>query len=268
MTTPKIRTVKRGGSRFYVHPDRTFGQVPGVTSVVNMLPKPWLKFWAAKLVAETAVYEPGWISIAVGGDPEGAVDFLKRAPLRNTGKAADIGSEAHDVWEMMARGETLGRQHPGMEPFIRGFQGFLDTFEPEFLEIEQTVWSETHGYAGSFDSIVRISGDKLDQDEDAIVIVDNKTTRSGVHAEVALQLNAYARADYILLEDGSKVKLPDINAAAVFHCRPEGWQLVPVRLGDDLFDLFCSLIPVLSWEKELKPTAVARPIHEEKFDEE
>lgn len=266
MTTPKIRTVKRGGSRFYVHPDRAYGQVPGVTSVVDMLPKPWLKFWAAKLVAETAVFNPGWIATAVGGDPQGAVDYLKRAPMRNTGAAADIGSEAHEVWEKMARGEKLPRQHPDMEPFVRGFREFLDVFEPEFLHIEETVWSETHGYAGSFDSIVRISAEKLDQDEDAIVILDNKTTRSGVHAEVALQLNAYARADYILNKDGSQTPLPEINAAAVFHCRPEGWQLVPVRLGDDLFSLFCSLIPVLSWEKELKPTATADPIHSVAFD--
>lgn len=267
MTTPQVRTVKRGGSRFYVHPDKTFGSVPGVTSILNMLPKEFLKFWAAKVTAETAVDQlPAVLGMVLGDDRQGAIDYLKRAHFRNTGAAADMGTEAHEVWETMARGEKLGRQHPAMEPFIRGFQAFMDAFEPEFLHLEETVWSDTHGYAGSFDWIAKIRGELLNQEEDAIVIGDNKTTRSGVHAEVALQLNAYARADYILNPDGSQSPLPDINAAAVFHGRPDGWQLVPVRLGDDLFDLFCSLIPVLSWEKDLKPTALAGAIMKESYD--
>lgn len=268
MTTPKIRTVKRGGSRFYVHPDKTFGQVPGVTSVVGQLPKEFLKFWTAKLTAETAVDNIGAVvQMVTNGDRDGAIDYLKRAHFRNTAKAADMGSEAHEVFEKMSLGEPIGRQHPDMEPFVRGFQAFLDQVEPEFLHIEETVWSTDPGYAGSFDSIVRIAGEKLDQEEDAIVILDNKTTRSGVHADVALQLNAYANADFILNKDGSTTPLPDINAAAVVHVRPEGWQLVPVRLGDDIFELFCSLIPVVSWEREVKPTALADAIAGDQWEE-
>lgn len=268
MTTPKIQTFKRGGSRFYVDPRDRKANVPGVTSVIDMLPKPFLKFWAAKLVAETAVDQaPNWLGIALNGDRDGAVDYLKRAPMRNTGKAADMGTEAHDVWEQMARGDKLPRQHPDMQPYINGFERFLAEFEPEFLYLEETVWSETHGYAGSFDAMARIRGELLEQDEDAIVILDWKTTRSGVHAEVALQLNAYANADYILRPDGTKVDLPDINAAAVFHCRPEGWQLVPVRLGEDIFEMFLSLIPVTQWEKVLKPTVLADPVIAEKWED-
>ena len=54
MTTPKINTTFRGGSRFYIHPG-SGEKVPGVTSVLNMLPKPFLKAWAGKEVATTAV---------------------------------------------------------------------------------------------------------------------------------------------------------------------------------------------------------------------
>ena len=42
MTTPKVSTFRSGSSRFYLHP-RTGDKVPGVTSVLNMLPKPFLK---------------------------------------------------------------------------------------------------------------------------------------------------------------------------------------------------------------------------------
>ena len=41
-----IRTSKRGGSRFYVDPE-TAVKHPGVTSIVGMLPKPFLVHWAA-----------------------------------------------------------------------------------------------------------------------------------------------------------------------------------------------------------------------------
>ena len=52
MTTPKIPTVHKNDSRLYVWDG---GEHPGVTSVVGMLPKPGLMFWAAKKVAEAAI---------------------------------------------------------------------------------------------------------------------------------------------------------------------------------------------------------------------
>src|SRR5690606_41288907 len=54
VTSPKIATFHNRGTRFYEHPTKDL-QVPGGTSVRNMLPKGYLKFWAAKLVAESAV---------------------------------------------------------------------------------------------------------------------------------------------------------------------------------------------------------------------
>lgn len=259
MTTPKVATIKRGGSRFYVNPD-TGEKVPGVTSVLNMLPKEFLKFWAAKVVAEVAVDQAGsWIGLALNGDPQGAIDYLKRAPMRDTGGAAARGTEAHDIFEKMSLGEKVGRIHPDMEPYRDHFQEFLDTFQPEFLAMEGTVWSDTHGFAGSFDWIARIGDD--------VVIGDNKTTRSGVHAEVCIQLNTYAAADYILDPDGTQTPLPDITAAAVFHVRPEGWNLVPVVYDPELIlPFFLALKKVMEWDKEVSKTVIGKPIPKERSE--
>ena len=60
MTTPTINTVKSAGSRFYVHP-QSAEKFIGVTSVVGMLPKGFLTWWAAKVTAETAVEQIGKI---------------------------------------------------------------------------------------------------------------------------------------------------------------------------------------------------------------
>lgn len=243
MTTPKVNTVKRGGARFYVNP--TSGdKVPGVTSVLNQLPKPFLQYWAAKVVAEQAVDNVGgWINLALNGDRDGAVDYLKRAPGRNTGKAADMGTEAHDIMEQMARGNSPGRVAPDMRWAVDNFSEFLDAFQPEFLHLEETVWNLSPGYAGSFDAIAKIDGETL--------VLDWKTTRSGVHAEVALQMCAYANADFIMSPDGEQVPLPAIDGAAVMHTRPdgEGWKLVPVAIDSDvLLPIFHALLVTMDWQ--------------------
>ena len=250
---PKVQTTKASGSRFYVDPE-TGLKVPGVTSTIGMLPKEFLKWWAAKLVAETAVDNAGgWIQLALNGDREGAIDYLKRAPSRNTGAAANRGTEAHEIFERMASGERVGKVAPDMEPFKRHFGEFLDKMQPEFLFLEQTVWSDAPGYAGSFDWIAKIDGE--------IVIGDNKTTRSGVHAEVALQLNAYAFADCIMMPDGERVTMPEISGAAVLHIVPEAWQLVPVMLSrEELMPIFYALLQVHGWEKQLKKTVLGAPV--------
>jgi hypothetical protein len=255
MTTPQVPTIKRQGSRFYVHP-LTDQKAVGVTSVLNMLPKEFLKFWAAKVTAETAVDQFSTLaSFVASGNREDAVDWLKRAHSRNTAGAADVGGDVHDLVELLARGRPLPPVHPDVQPYLDHFREFLDVFSPDFIFIEETVWSETHGYAGSFDAIARIGSET--------VIIDYKTTRSGVHAEVALQLSAYERADYILRPDGTQEPIPDLDAAAVLHLRPEGWKLVPVQTSDELFDVFLALKQVHRWDKELSKVVIGQPIRVE-----
>lgn len=253
MTTPKVNTIKRGGSRFYVNPDDAKQKVPGVTSIIGMLPKDFLRYWAAKEVAQTAVDSlPTVLQMILNDQKDAAVDFLKKSPDRNTRKAADTGTAAHDLFERMAKGETLGRVHPDLEPFVRHFDEFLTVCKPEYHFMEETVWSDKHGYAGSFDAYAVIDGHRL--------WLDNKTTRSGVHAEVGIQLSAYRYADSIIRADGGRVPMPEADGGAVVHVRPEGWQLVPVRCDEALFELFLHLREIFNYEKELKPTILGHAV--------
>lgn len=252
MTSPKVNTIQRGGSRLYVHP-ATAEKVPGVTSVLGMLPKGFLKFWAAKMVAEAAVEMlPELVGLAVKGQQQAAVDMLKRSPDRNTKKAADAGTEVHDLYERLARGEKAGRLHPDLEPYARHFGNFLDRMQPKFLYLEETVWSTTHGYAGSFDCIAEIDGE--------IAVGDWKTTRSGVHAEVAIQLAAYRHADFIVGPNGEELPLPKITQGFVLHVRPEAGKVVPAECGPEIFEVFKHLLHVFRWERELKNNVIGRDI--------
>lgn len=247
MTTPKINTIKRGDARFYVAPE-TGLKYPGVTSILNMLPKDFLQYWAAKVVAEEAVADLGSVVNIALRDPAAAIDYLKRAPRRVTSRAADAGTSAHALFETLARGQKVGRVHPDMEPYVRHFNEYLDVVQPEYHFMEETVWSDTHQYAGSFDAFATIQGEKC--------WVDNKTTRSGVHEEVGLQLTAYGKADKIIRPDGSEIPMPEADAAVVLHVRPEGWKLVPVRYDDELFDVFLHLREVFRYEHEMKSTMI------------
>ncbi|MEW1673028.1 hypothetical protein AB0O47_07235 [Streptomyces noursei] len=247
-----LNTISRSGSRFYVDPE-TGAKAPGVTSVLSMLPKGFLPFWAAKEVATAAVDNIGSLVGLAMNDRAGAIDYLKGAPRRVTKAAADIGSAAHDVFERLARGEAVTRVHPDLRPYAEHFREFLDAVQPEFLFLEDAVWSDQHTYAGSFDAIARIGGET--------VVLDWKTTRSGVHEEVALQLSAYANADRIVKADtGESVPQPEIDAAAVLHVRPEGWKLVPVRHTPELFAIFLHLRAVFDWEREGRRGVIGRPV--------
>lgn len=247
-----LNTIKRGDSRFYVDGD-TGAKVPGVTSIVGMLPKGFLQFWAAKMVAECAVDNMGAVVGLALNDKSGAVDYLKGAPRRFTAQAGDTGTAAHSIFERMARGEGMGRVHPDLRRYAEHFAEFLEEVQPEFLFLEDAVWSDTHNYAGSFDAIAKIGGET--------VMIDWKTTRSGVHEEVALQLSAYANADHIVLaETGENVPIPKIDACAVLHVRPEAWKLVPVKHSPEMFQTFLHLRKIFDWEKELKKGVIGRPV--------
>ncbi|MGH8967300.1 MAG: hypothetical protein ACRDXB_18505, partial [Actinomycetes bacterium] len=187
-------------------------------------------------------------------DPAGAVDYLKGAPRRYTKAASDLGSAAHDMFERQARGDTINPRHvhADIKPHVRWFDEFLQEIQPEFLYLEETVWSDSHLYAGSFDAIARIEGE--------VVLLDWKTSKA-VYDSVALQLSAYRYANRIILaENGESVDVPAMTGGAVLHVRPEGWQFVPVECGEEVFAAFLALRRVFDWEREGKKGVVGRPI--------
>lgn len=252
MTAPKVHTIKRGGSRFYVDPFSK-EKVPGVTSILNMLPKPLLKPWGERTVAEFAADNIGTIvDMMVKGQRKEAVDYVKRAPYRETSGAAEIGDEVHKLAEKMILGEAVGRFHPDLSGYVDGFRDFMDAFQPTLLHSEVTIWSDTHGYAGSTDAIVEIAGETI--------IMDFKTTRSGIHEEVALQLTAYSRGDVIIDADGERRPMPEIAGAAALWLRPDKWHLRPVQISDALFDVFIALKVIFDWEREIKSGVLGRPV--------
>lgn len=245
-----ISTIMRGGSRFYVDPE-TRAKLPGVTSVIGMLPQDFLRFWEAKMVAEAAVNNIGSLVGLALNDAPGAIDYLKGAARRYTRQRADIGSAAHDVFERLARGENVRRVAPDIEPYRQHFSEFLDQVQPEFIRLEDIAWSDTHGYAGSFDAIAKVDGE--------LVVLDWKTSKA-TYPTVALQLTAYAKADKIVDADGAEHPMPEIKAGAVLHVTPEAWALKPVEISDRVFSHFLALRQTFDWDRETSKEVLGKPV--------
>lgn len=255
----KLSTIKRADSRFYVHPE-TKEKVPGVTSIINMLPKPFLQFWASKMTAEWCADNAGaFLQMLINGERKAALDTAKGAARRSTSEAAGIGTNVHDYFELYARGNAPKRPHPDVLPFVPHIKEFHDRYQPEYLHLEDAVWSDEHRYAGSFDFIAKIDGET--------VMGDVKTTRSGVHEEVALQLSAYANADRVITQDGTVHPLPAIEAGAVAHFRPEGWKLVPVRIDESVFSYFVVLRQVFDWVNDVSKSVLGEPDYDSQATE-
>jgi hypothetical protein len=259
-----IRTLQRSGSRFYFNEDFPDIRYPGVTSVVGMLPKPFLAYWQAKMVAELAVDSLEFIERMAERDRQGAVDYLKGAANRYTKTRASVGSQAHDLFERMIRGQHVGRVHPDMVPYQRHFAEFLDGVQPELVRAEDVAWSDEHEYAGSFDGVLRL---KLDENgkpdasgESALVMADWKTGKN-TYPDVALQMSAYAHAEFIIAPDGSREDMPDFDGAVVLHITDEQAAFKPVRVDEsDVFAHFLHLRQTFNWVQRTSKTVLGDPI--------
>ena len=125
---------------------------------------------------------------------------------------------------------------------LDGYGRFLDDYQPEFLEVEQTVVNHTVGYAGTTDAIVKIGN--------TVLSADIKTSKK-VRGDYALQGVAVCRAEMLLDEDGSTREMPELTGAFVIHL-PEagGYRAVPLRTGDAEFEVFRSLRAAWSFEPD------------------
>lgn len=275
MTTPnQARQRSSNGPRTYAWPPlppHEF-EVVSVTSALNSLPKPFLLPWAVKMTAERAVDKYEFLGAMIKEDEKGAIKWLKDARFGDAGAKADRGTIVHGALEAYLAGKpvteenieaqlraarvptALGRSTGNM---IAGLMEFLVDEEPEVYWSESTVYSRTHGYAGTPDLVCRMRvGGKLKP-----VVVDVKTSKS-IYDEVSLQTCAYARADFVGLDDGTEAPLTPtgepIEHGVVVRPKPGGgYEKAVFTHTDRLFDLFLSVLAVTTGQDEL--ARVRRP---------
>jgi hypothetical protein len=276
---PKIRTIYRGGSRFYVHPIERDLVHPGVTSILGMLPKQnFLGPWNAKMAATLAVDSIDFVADMAARDRDGAIQYLSGAARRYTKVRADVGSEAHDLFERIMRGEYVGRVRDDLTPYVTHFREFLEAVNPEFVRAEDVAWSDTYGYAGSFDVWLRVwvevdaDGVPVRQPDGSFAVTPDRSgrpvllmadwkTSKATYPDVALQLAAYQRADFVIDgETGETEPMPEFDGAAVLHITDETWAFKPVDTGDEVFAEFLRLRGTFDWDRDLSRKVIGKPM--------
>ena len=143
------------------------------------------------------------------------------------------GSDRASGGDLLSMETNLGELVRRANVRLDGFAGFLDDFQPEFIEIEQTVVNRTVGYAGTTDAIVKIGN--------TLLTGDIKTSKK-VRGDYALQAVAVMNAENLLDNDGTLRDMPELTGAFIIHL-PEsgGYGAVPLRTSQAEWETFKAL---------------------------
>lgn len=277
MTTPSLSADTPRGRMYRLEPDGPL-MYPSITTVAGMRAKDFLQGWYATMASKRALEMYAWLDrnphraaeeiSRVTRDRWGTQKRIAAAAPEYTRTAADFGTLVHAVCEDWGTsgtrpdgariGEIAAQMRADQGCFadekdpqaliaraevrLDGYGRFLDDYQPEFLEVEQTVVNHTVGYAGTTDAIVKIGN--------TVLSADIKTSKK-VRGDYALQGVAVCRAETLLDEDGSTREMPELTGAFVIHL-PEagGYRAVPLRTGDAEFEVFRSLRAAWSFEPD------------------
>jgi hypothetical protein len=224
----KTRAGRAGLQRNRYHQYRWNGGVwcPGATSILKIQDAitggDSLTNWAARTAAGAALD-----AMRAGHDSERAYQVGMDAVTA----ARERGTHVHSGIEAMARGEDH-IPTADTHPYWYGWASFLMREKPEIIAIEQMVINLTHRFGGTIDLVCKLRGQ--------IAQVDVKTgSIKDVHA---LQLAAYSAGEFMgNPDDPKKHPMPEFEAHYVVQLTPEGYELVPLAVGDDEREYFLYL---------------------------
>ena len=285
MTTPSLSADTPRGRMYRLEPEGPL-MYPSITTVAGMRAKDFLQGWYATMASKRALDMYAWLErnpdraaseiSRVTRDRWGTQKKIAAAAPEYTAAASDFGTLVHSACEDWGTSGTrpdadhiggiIERMRTGSGAFaaekdlrglvsraevrLDGYGRFLDDFQPEFVEVEQTVVNHSVGYAGTTDAIVRIGN--------TLLSADIKTSKK-VRGDYALQGVAVCRAELLLDDDGSTREMPELTGAFIIHL-PEagGYQAVPLRTGEEEFEVFRALRAAWSFEPDecaLEPAA-------------
>jgi hypothetical protein len=243
------------------------GPYPGATGIIKMLDKSdVLVGWAKRVTAEFAVDNLEWVNEThrlVGRQP--TVDAIKSKAKAEKDAGMELGRKIHYLIEDVGRGRNPNLE-PAHIPYVNAYRRWLTEAGFELKSLEKMVFNETVGYAGTYDIIAKRDGTWW--------LIDAKTNKgstyngiyTGVYPETALQLAAYARAEFIAEEGKTKrTPLPPIERYAVLHLRPDapykkGYRLIEYSVTDADFDAFCACLALSKWRKQREPKVIGESV--------
>ena len=215
-------------------------EVKGVTTLLGGgMPKPALPYWAAKMVAEYVADNFNNLDTFLSRDREAAIKHMKMVPWTERDKAAARGTDVHAIAETIIHGGS-SEVNAEIVDYVNGYVAWLDTWDVSPVLTEKTIANRTHWYAGTFDAILKFNSGPY---EGKTYMCDWKTSKA-VYGEMAMQLVAYAQAEFYLDEEGKEQEMPKVDGLAIVHITPNGTFFHEVTDPDYAWDSFLSVINV------------------------
>jgi len=200
-------------------------KMPSATTVLGIIAKPQLIYWAANITADTIKEQ---LSAGVALDElqiDSIIETGRRAHTQRKKDAGSMGTLVHKWVEDYIKGEAPAQPvNKQLQISIAKFLGWVEKHQVKFVLSEQQVYSRKYGYTGTLDFICYIDG--------KMYIGDLKTT-SGIYPEMLIQTSAYR---YARTEEFPEEKY-------------EG-QII-VRVGKDNGDLEIGVLTDTVWYKRM-----------------
>ncbi|MEU1553966.1 hypothetical protein ABZ517_14775 [Streptomyces scabiei] len=244
-----------------------------VTTILNQgMPKEALVFWAGNITAETAMDNlPYLVRASLFPDQRTeAYDWLRRAHTRKKDARAEIGGAVHDVIEAHVLGEPIPAalmDDEEIRPYLEHFLRFVDEWQVTFEASEMTVGNYTDEYAGKLDYVLKspLIAAAVGAPLDMAILGDTKTGGEldvkGVYPEAGLQMSAYRAAEVGWLRDGTRIPLPAMHTTGVvLHLRPEGYRLIPIDCGPEVYAGFLHVKSVAEFQTGTAKTVVGEAL--------
>jgi hypothetical protein len=262
------RVTEPRGQRYYVwtKPDGTVWKAQGFSTIFNGgWTKDWLNPWSIKMIVNGVIKEvhddPEFFVKRILKDPEGSAKWMKGFIYAAKPSQRAIGSAVHAATEALDLGQPIPSIYADevttehVDPYLEQYARFIEDFKPVIVANEAPVINEKSNYAGTLDRILDIT----DPSGRTIRLLTDIKTGAGVYPETAIQLNAYARAEWIGLPDGV-VPMLEVDGLAVLWLRPDAYQLMFWPMTDDIFDGFRFVREVYRVKRDILGPLKAHPI--------
>lgn len=211
-------------------------KIISVTKALSLgMPKPALINWAASEAAQLAWEKKDELATAPYSE---FIATVAKAHERKRNTAAVKGTAVHNFGERLVRGDRVEGIPDEVAAKVDQYVRFLNEWQVVPLVVERPVCNLEVPYGGTFDLVFTsplFPG--------RVLLGDIKTAK-GVYGDNALQLEAYARADFFIDEHESEVAMSSLGITdhVVIHLEDGAYHVTEMERGDAVWGAFLTAV--------------------------